>query len=112
MSQTKKTTVADSIATLCKHLDKFAFDLDGQNEGEAAGDLRKYRDELHANPQDPAALKQTLENIIDAFEGDHELIAYTLGKEPEPGSWSAAGELFVSSSNVLSVTNRLLRTLQ
>ena len=79
--------------------------LETQDETEAAADLRVAADTLKdCKPQTPE-MTAAVNQIIAAFEGDHELLAYTLQREGE--QWTEAEELSQASSRVLSLARRL-----
>ena len=53
--------------------------------------------------------KAAIEAIIDAFEGDHELIAYTHQRDSR--EWTEVEELSQASSRVITLARRMHRTL-
>lgn len=66
---------------------------------EAAGTLKK------AAPGSPQH-KTAVNTIIDAFEGEHELMAYTFQRE-NSNEWTEADELSQVSARVLSLARRM-----
>ena len=83
--------------------------LDGQKEQEAADDLRTFLRVLEENQPQSAEFQGALAKVVDAFEGDHELNAYTYKREKKDDSWSAADDLFLASTSVITLVRRLLR---
>ncbi|WP_132314554.1 hypothetical protein [Pseudobacteriovorax antillogorgiicola] len=81
-------------------IDKLCLLLEGQGEHEAIVDLNKAKDLLKTNDQ-----KAAIAIIIDAFEGDHELMAYTMQREGQ--QWTEVEELSQASSRVLSLARRI-----
>lgn len=45
--------------------------------------------------------------IVDAFEGEHELMAYTFQRDNAAGQWTAAEVLSQASARVLSLARRI-----
>ena len=52
-----------------------------------------------------AAIKEVAGTVVEAFDGDLELIAYTFTREGH--EWSEAEQLSLASSRVLSLARRL-----
>lgn len=92
---------SNSLLTLSKSLITLANLLETQKEPEAAADLVKASSLLESQTE------EALNMIMEAFEGDHELIAYTFNSNKEKEHWDAADELFMASTNVLNLTKRL-----
>ena len=85
---------------------RFVPMLRNQGENEAAECLSRSAASLESYPLDSKRFAQTVGEILDSFEGEHELIAYTL-KESNPHEWSEADELAVASNRVLALARRL-----
>ena len=96
----------DSAADLVVAIEKLVPMLDDQDEEDAAKDLREIAANLKRCAPGSADHKKNIERIIDAFEGDHELISYTY-QRPNATDWSAAEELSIASSRVLNLARRM-----
>jgi len=95
----------DSTADLVTAIEKLIPLLKNQDEDEAIEDLQAAVKSLHGAQPGTAPHKAAVAKIIDAFEGDHELSAYTIqGKSTE---WSEAAELSIASNRVLSLAMRM-----
>jgi len=95
----------DSTADLVTALDKLIPLLANQDEEEAVGCLKDAMTALRKAQPGTADHKSAIATIIDAFEGDHELNAYTI--QAKSGEWSAAEELSIASNRVLSLAMRM-----
>lgn len=80
--------------------------LKNQDDHEAADFLLNSAALLEKQPLGSNEFTRTIVGIIDSFEGEFELMAYTL-KESDPRSWSEADELAVASNRVLALARRL-----
>ena len=93
-------------------LDKFILLLTDQKEDDAVRDLNIACDQLKALPakdfQQPQSEAVAL--IIEAFEGEHELISYTYQRDTN--EWTEVEELSQVSARVLSLARRLKMTRQ
>ncbi len=109
MSTVIKRSQKSSSDDLVKAIGEFCALLEGQNEDDAIADLKGAGEVLlTSQPQEPSH-REAIRVIIDAFEGDHELAAYTLHKSKDPGSWTVADQLCAASSRVLSLAKRMAR---
>lgn len=97
----------DSIKHLLTAIEKFVDLLKGQKEDEAIEALNVCSKGLINPDIDSKKQKEILNNIIDAFEGDLELISYTYQREGN--QWTEVEELSNASSRVLSLVRRMLR---
>ncbi len=79
--------------------------LEGQKEHDAVSDLKKAAEVLRRAVQNSQDWKDAIASIIDAFEGDHELMAYTHQRDTD--QWTEVEELSQVSSRVLSLARRL-----
>ena len=79
--------------------------LEDQNEDEAIAFLKQTSKALKSASNGSAEQKKSVKEIIDAFEGDHELIAYTHQRDGD--QWTEVEELSQISSRVLSLAKRL-----
>lgn len=93
-----KSDLLQAIEKLCPLL------LD-QGEKDAVEDLKNAATELRGAGDGSESANEAIEKIIDAFEGDHELMAYTMTRDTK--EWTAAEELSVASSRVLSLARRM-----
>lgn len=79
--------------------------LESQKEHDAVKDLRAAAEKLNSAEEGSQQYKSAIESIIDAFEGDHELMAYTHQRNTQ--EWTEIEELSHMSSRVLSLARRL-----
>lgn len=101
IKRNRSTTNNDLIAAI----EKLCPLLERQKEFDAVGDLQKAATQLRSAPENSAARAEAVSLIIEAFEGDHELMAYTLQRETD--QWTEVEELSQVSSRVLSLARRL-----
>jgi hypothetical protein len=101
IKRNRVTTNSDLISAI----DKLCPLLERQKELDAVADLRKAADQLRSAPENSATWKEAVESIIDAFEGEHELMAYTMQRDSD--QWTEVEELSQVSSRVLSLARRL-----
>lgn len=106
MSDVFKKDKSESKQDLITSLEQFCDLLVDQKEDEAIADLRKCLEAIRSSSEDSAEFKQTANSIVDCFDGDHELIAYTLHKSKDPESWTIADQLSNASSRVLNLAKR------
>ena len=92
-----KTDLTQSIYKLC-------YLLEGQKEFEAVEDLKKAATLLSSNEPGSEDFVKGVEIVIDAFEGDHELMAYTFQRDTD--KWTEVEELANQSSRVLTLARR------
>ncbi|MFW7378187.1 MAG: hypothetical protein ACOH5I_05240 [Oligoflexus sp.] len=92
---------------LVQAIERLCWLLEDQKEEEAVQDLRAAAAELEKSEAGSASQKAAVEKIIDAFEGDHELMAYT--HQREGSQWTEVEELSSASSRVLSLARRMMR---
>ena len=94
----------DELATF---LNRFIFLLEGQKEDEAVADLRIAVGDLQKYQIGSDEFKAALTIIINSYEGEHELSAYTHRREAaDKGNWTEADELFLVSTKVLNLAQR------
>lgn len=91
---------------LIDYLDKFLPLLQSQDEDEAVTELAACKDQLVSGSPDEQ--QTALGRIIEAFDGDLELVAYTFQRDGD--QWTEVEELSHVSSRVLSLARRLLRS--
>ncbi|MBP9708880.1 MAG: hypothetical protein KBD78_14690 [Oligoflexales bacterium] len=102
-----KRTAKNSSSDLVTALGTFIEFLRDMGENDAADDLEEAMGSLEEEDVQSADYRQALETIIDAFEGDHELAAYTFHRDTS--EWTEKEELAQISSRVLSLAKRLLK---
>ena len=96
-------------ADLITALDKLIILLKDQNEDEAVVVLKECLNDLSKGPAGSLGQKQTAEKIVEAFNGDLELISYTIQRESKSDAWTEVEELSQASSRVLSLARRILK---
>jgi len=101
IKRNRVTTNSDLISAI----EKLCPLLERQKEFDAVTDLRKAADQLRSATENTSVWKEAIDSIIDAFEGDHELMAYTLQRDTD--QWTEVEELSQVSSRVLSLARRL-----
>ena len=109
MVVTRKKTPEDSLTALAKQTKKFAILLRGQKEKEAAEDLLQICKTLETNKIDSEVTSKALDSLLDAFDGDHELSAYTHRRDRGEGKWGDAENLYVASTQTLNLLKRLMK---
>ena len=99
----KQATSADLISSI----ERFVVLLRDQGEHDACKDLEKAATALRAAKAGTPEHSEAVALIIEAFEGDHELNAYTHQRATTPGQWTEADELAIVSARVLNLTRRM-----
>lgn len=108
MTVVRKKTPSTSSSDLQSALSQLIDLLETQKEDAAIVDLNSALHTLsHHEPASPE-YQNALQLVKEAFEGEHELIAYTFRGEKNK-EWSAAEELFLASSKVYNLLHRLLK---
>jgi len=97
----KKTSTSDLIEAI----NQLNVLLKDQHELDAVNALSKASEKLKSAPMGSKDHKEGIDEIIAAFEGEHELMAYTYQRENST-EWSEADELSQVSSRVLSLARR------
>jgi hypothetical protein len=92
---------------LINAVDKLCDLLYDQKETEAIADLQHAVSQLKEAESGSQEQRKAVGRIVDAFEGDHELIAYT--HQREGNQWTEVEELSQASSRVLSLARRMMR---
>ena len=92
---------------LIKAVEQLLPFLRDQGEDEAVQDLEKAQASLEAEQPGSSGYRKAAEAIVDAFEGDHELIAYTFPRKKGLEEWTAVEELCNASSRVLNLAKRV-----
>lgn len=100
-----KRDAKSSSEDLLVAIEKLIPLLKDQGDDDAAEDLADVSVALTKTTSGTSAHKELIARVIDAFEGDHELIAYTLHKSTN--DWSEADQLAQASSRVLNLARRI-----
>ena len=102
-----KRTKANSSADLIKAIEELIPLLKDQKELDACEVLVGACDGLKKNELGSSGQKEAVAAVIDAFEGDHELNAYTFLREDSAGKWTEVEMLAHASSRVISLARRM-----
>lgn len=102
-----KRSQSDNVKALIESIQTLTPLLRNQKEHDAADDLEQAAKDLNGASLGSPQVKKAVETIIDAFEGDHELIAYTFQRENSQGEWTEAEELSEASNRVLALARRM-----
>ena len=105
IKKSKKSSTAD----LRSAMTKLIYLLEGQKEDEAVADLRIALSDIEKYQVESAEFQAALKLIIEAFEGEHELNAYTYKRDKED-QWTEVEELYLASTSVLNLVRRLLKS--
>lgn len=95
-----------SASELVKAIETFVMLLRDEEEDDAADDLMNAATELRSTESGTEPFRKAVQKVIEAFDGDHELMVYTHQRKPD-GEWTRADELSAASSRVLSLAKRL-----
>jgi hypothetical protein len=101
-----KRSAKDSSADLVTAIDELIPYLKDQKETDAAASLKEAADQLRKAKTGTDAHKKAIAQVIDAFEGEHELMAYTFQRD-NGGQWTEIEELSQASARVLSLARRM-----
>jgi hypothetical protein len=96
----------NSSADLVVAIEKLIPLLRDQNEDEAVEDLVKASELLTRNAPGSDKHREAVNIIVDAFEGDHELSAYT-HQRAGANDWTEVEELSLASNRVISLARRM-----
>ena len=101
----------NSMQELCTALERFCVLLETQKETAAVAQLHEILSQLKRidTGADSTIQEQAIDAIVEAFEGEHELAAYTLHKTKDPNEWTEADALFLASTEVWNLVRRLRR---
>jgi hypothetical protein len=80
--------------------------LEEQEEDEAVAHLKKATATLKTAAIGSDGYKAAIEDVLDAFEGDFELSAYTHSRK-DSKEWGVAEQLTVASCRVLNLARRM-----
>ena len=108
MSMVMKKTKQNSAGDLVTALNKFIELLVAQNEHDAVKDLQAAVRDLEKFQPESEEFQSAVRVVLEAYEGDHELKAYTLRRQKQDDDWTEAEELYLASIDVLNLAKRLL----
>ena len=106
MSVIKRSRQASS-GDLVKAIEELVVLLKDQKEDEAIEALNICVGVLRESEAGSDEHKSAIAGVIDAFEGEHELMAYTIQREGSEGKWTLVEQLADASSRVISLANRM-----
>jgi hypothetical protein len=101
----RKTT--DSNADLIAAIEVLLPLLQGQGEHDAIASLKEALDGLREHKVGTPKHKAAIDQILDAFEGEHELKAYTFQRDSSGSQWTEVEQLSHASARVLSLVRRM-----
>jgi hypothetical protein len=96
----------DSAIDLVTAIEKLNPLLAEQGDHDAVLDLKKIAGDLKRSQVGTDGFKKAIDDLIDAFEGDHELVAYTHQRK-NASDWTPAEELAIASCRVLNLAKRM-----
>ncbi len=96
----------NSSADLVVAIEKLIPLLRDQSEDDAIEDLVKASELLSRNAPGSDKHQQAINLIVEAFEGDHELSAYT-HQRAGSSDWTEFEELSLASNRVISLARRM-----
>ncbi len=100
-----KRSRANTSQDLVAAIERLCPLLENQKEFDAVSDLKAAATILAKAKEGSKEQKGAVDSIIDAFEGDHELMAYTHQRETD--QWTEVEELSQQSSRVINLARRL-----
>jgi hypothetical protein len=98
----RQTTAGEFI----KAIEQFVVLLRTQGEDDAIKALNSAAAQLGTCSPTSKEFRHAISLVIAAFEGDHELSAYTLTRK-SVDTWTDADDLSLASAKVLSMAKRL-----
>ena len=104
----RKKSPKKSSQELIEAIGQFIFFLEGQKEYDAITDLRIAATDIEKYPIGSPEFKAAVNLIIEAYENEHELSAYTISSKDSGQNWSEAEELYLASTRVLNLAKRLI----
>ena len=107
-SDVVKKGSGENRGALIESLSEFCELLGSQKEEDAIKDLKIIKEKISNHEVGSDDFNTAILSLIDTFDGEHELIAYTLHKSKEDQSaWTIADQLASSSTRVLSLAKRM-----
>lgn len=101
----RKKSKEDSREELIKAIKDFAQLLETEGESDAVNELDEIQNNLRMADPESDGFKKAIKALKECFEGDHELISYTMRKSKD-GEWSNADLLYLASTKVLGIMRR------
>lgn len=108
MTTVIKRDKKESSADLVVAINRLIPLLEDQDEHDACVDLKEACQQISRSAVGSSEFASALRKIVDAFEGDHELSAYT-HQRANATEWTAAEELAIASSRVINLARRMLK---
>lgn len=105
MAIVRKRSKVDSATELVAAIGEFTQLLRDEGEDDAAVDLEKAGNFVKAASPDSSEFKQAISAVKECFDGEHELMAYTMRKAKD-GEWTSADLLFLASTKVTGILRR------
>lgn len=102
-----KRSRQDSTSDLVVAIENLIPLLKDQDEADAAVDLERAAKALRGARAGSKEFVAAIAKVIDAFEGEHELMAYTHQREGSGGQWTEAEVLSQASARVLTLARRI-----
>jgi hypothetical protein len=96
----------DSAIDLVTSIEKLVPLLAEQGDHDAVVELKKIATNLKRTEPGKPEFKQLIEDVLEAFEGDLELMAYTHQRK-DSKEWTPAEELAIASYKVLNLAKRM-----
>jgi len=106
MTKVIKRDRKESAADLVAAIDDLNPLLAEQGEHDAVAHLKKASAALKKSAIGTPEYVKAVADVIEAFEGDLELSAYTMARK-DSKEWTAAEELTVASCRVLNLARRM-----
>ncbi len=100
-----KRSRANTSQDLVAAIERLCPLLENQKEFDAVSDLKAAANILGKAKEGSKEQKAAVNSIIEAFEGDHELMAYTHQRDTD--QWTEVEELSQQSSRVINLARRL-----
>ncbi len=107
MSSVLKKTRKNSVTDLVAALHKFVHLLEGQKEFDAIKDLKLVSADIQKHQPEAEEFQAAIRLLLEAYDGEHELKAYTLRRQKPDNEWTTADDLYLASIEVLNLANRL-----
>ena len=103
-----KRSKAASGSDLVEAIEQLIPWLKDQDEQEACADLEKAASALKKETVGSDKHKDAVKAVVDAFEGDHELMAYTFQRDKGDDNWTEVEELSQASARVITLARRMI----
>ena len=101
----RKRNKDDTKKALIEAISKLNLLLAEQEEDEAVDCLKDASSKLESSELGTNQFSSAVNSVIEAFEGEHELMAYTFHRDVD--EWTVAEELAQASSRVISLAKSL-----